>query len=85
MILDVPKAVKRFTQLIKKSKKSIFHKSKGFKWGCGKICGKNKRTHKVTDESVNVGNNFLTNGTKPFKSNRQDMARVIKKSKRFQN
>ena len=85
VILDVPKAVKRFTQLIKKSKKSIFHKSKGFKWGCGKICGKYKRTHKVTDESVNVGNNFFTNGTKPFKSNRQDIARVIKKSKRFQN
>ena len=80
VILDVPKAVKRFTQLIKKSKKSIFHKSKGFKWGCGKICGNYKRTHKVTDESVNVGNNFFANGTKPF-----NKARVIKNSKRFQN
>ena len=83
VILDVPKEIKRFTKLIKKSKKSIFHG--GFKWGCGKKCRKYKRTHKVTDESVNVENNFFANGTNSFKSNRQDIARVIKYSKRLQN
>ena len=45
--------VRRFSKLIKNFKKSIFHKSKRFKWGCGGKCDIQRRMRNVIQESRN--------------------------------
>ena len=45
--------VRKFSRLIKNFKKSIFHKSKRFKWGCGGKCDIQRRMRNVIQESRN--------------------------------
>ena len=45
--------VRKFSKLIKNFKKSIFHKSKRFKWGCGGKCDIQRRMRNVIQESRN--------------------------------
>ena len=53
MLVDVPVLVKKFTRMIQKSKQSIFHKSKGFKWRCGSKCDTQRRMFNVLNENQN--------------------------------
>ena len=50
-LVDVPVLVKKFTRMIQKSKQSIFHKSKGFKWRCGSKCDTQRRMFNVLNEN----------------------------------
>ena len=52
-LADVPILVKKFTRMIQKSKQSIFHESKGFKWRCGSKCDTQRRMFNVLNENQN--------------------------------
>ena len=47
----IPKVASKFTNLIQKSKNSIFRKSKDFKWGCGDKCVTQNRMLNVINEN----------------------------------
>lgn len=49
--LRIPKVASKFTNLIKKSKNSIFSKSRDFKWGCGGKCMTQNRMLNVINEN----------------------------------
>ena len=78
VVLDVPKLVSRFTKMIKKSKQSIFNKSKDFKWGCGNKCDTQKRMLNVIKENrdgnlnlIGIGGNEGLNGTSKITVNKR--------------
>ena len=77
VVLDVPKLVSRFTKMIKKSKQSIFNKSKDFKWGCGNKCDTQKRMLNVIKENrdgnlnlIGIGGDEGLNGTSKITVNK---------------
>ena len=61
--INIPKGVRKFKNKIQRSEESIFNKAKGFKWGCGRKCDKErqllnvfKEKSKVADQKIIINN-----------------------------
>lgn len=48
--ISIPKEVRKIKNKVQKSEESIFNKAKGFKWGCGRKCDKERQLVNVLKE-----------------------------------